>query len=205
MIIELLGMPGAGKTTLAQRIEDSTDFKIIRIKNKKELLKYNLIYLIKHPIKFIVTLYYIITNSDSWKMFYYKFTNLFLHHNAKYQKALSHEKAIIDQGYFQNFLAVFEKLLSSREMFRYLGNLLYPDILFFVDVDDDVAKKRLLNRPHRVRGNFDPEYVNNWKKIVSSNAQLLKNQLSQVKIKSFIINGNKTTDEITKELEGIIK
>ena len=125
MILEFYGLPGSGKSTVARYLKKTRGFKVIKIENKRELFFYNLIFLFKYPVKFFALLYYLLLNGENSKLFYYKFMNTFLQHNAKYIKAKSFkrdEKLIIDQGHFQNIISVFKKNVSSAYIENYLNN-----------------------------------------------------------------------------------
>ena len=107
MIIEFFGMPGAGKSTVARELAKDSSFRIIKIRKKTELLLLNFKYFTSHPIKFFKLFILVLKNSKNYQEFYYKFMNCFLDYNAKFQKAKKFEKAILDQGYFQNIISFY--------------------------------------------------------------------------------------------------
>lgn len=189
MLIELYGLPGSGKTTLAKKLIKDSDWQIVKIKNRLELLFLNWLFLIKHPIKFFVTLFYVITNSHSWSMFYYKFMNCFLHHNAKYQKAKRYKKAILDQGYFQNILSVFEKPLSADFLKKYIRFLLLPDRLIILDVPFlEILKKKKEKPELSFRQKLGLEYYKNWLQVSVQNHTLFLRIIEQLPVKYSVIN-----------------
>lgn len=196
MIVELCGLPGSGKTTAAKNIEERTDFVRIKIHSRAELLWLNFLFFIKHPVRFLVLLAYVARNSLGTRMFYFKFTNLFLQHNAKYEKALQYPHAIIDQGYFQNLLSLFEFPVTAQKMLRYAKFFCFPDLLLIFNAADSDLEKRMRERGHSPREEFGEEYVNKWKKVVSGNYRTLLSVLDQFSVSKKIIDANKNVDEV---------
>ncbi len=202
MIIELFGLPGSGKTTLSRGLAQDGRFELIKIRNKKDLLFYNFLFLIKHPIKFFVTLFYVISNS-SLKDFYYKFTNCFLHQNAKYQKALKAKNAVLDQGYFQNFLSIFERPISAASAIKYFKYLLFPDKLIILDLSVDALQSRLTSRGWAPRQNLGRDYFENWMKAVKDNYDLVLRLIPEFGIDYLIVDATRPADEVYNEINKI--
>lgn len=200
MIIELFGLPGVGKTTLSRVLAERNNFEVIKIKSRGELIFLNFVYLIKHPIKFFATLFYIIKNSDSWPLFYYKFTNCFLHHNAKYQKALKFEKTILDQGYFQNVLSIFEKPIDEKELIKYSKYLLKPTKLIILDLPFDELEKRAQERGYFSRDEYDEIYKLSWKNMLKKNYDLFKNSAGILNLNYLLINAVGDTEQIYQDI-----
>jgi thymidylate kinase len=198
MIIEFCGLPGSGKTTIAKKIEQNTDYKIIKIKSKRELLYYNFLFFIKYPVKFFYLFFYICRNSESWKEFYLKLMNTFFQHNAKYQKALKFEKAIIDQGYFQNFLSVFNKKINTDIFYKYSELILQPDKLFIIKVSEKERLERINKRGYSFRNDFSEEERGVWMKIMMSNNSLLEKEVDNHK--NWLLVENNNLDKAIKEI-----
>ena len=70
MIIEIYGLPGAGKTTLAKKMASEFNIPLIKIRGKTELFFYNLLYFFLHPAAFLKGFWYIFINSKNWRLFY---------------------------------------------------------------------------------------------------------------------------------------
>ncbi|MBI4836917.1 MAG: AAA family ATPase [Candidatus Portnoybacteria bacterium] len=204
MIIEFYGLPGAGKTTVAQKLAAKSDFKVIKIRSKKELFWYNFLFLIRHPVRFFATLFYLVANSASWSIFYYKFTNTFLHHNAKYQKAIGMEKAILDQGYFQNVLSVFEEPISASFLVKYAGFLLKPDKLVILNLPPDDILRRIGGRGYMTRERFGQKYFEKWLEAVKENNRIFLENLDKLGIDYIIIDARRGVGDIYKEVLGIL-
>lgn len=204
MIIELFGLPGASKTMLAKEFEQNSDFKIIKVSNKRELLFFNLIYLLKHPLKFFITLGYVIKNSPNWKLFYYKFMNFFLDTNAKYQKSFKYKNAILDQGYFQNVLSIFEKPIDGDMLRKYLNFLLWPDKLIVLDSPFSKLEIRNKSRGYFPRQKMGEDYLNQWKVVLQKNYETFKKILTTILLDYLIVDADQDIKEIYKDAHDFI-
>lgn len=202
MILEFYGLPGSGKTTLSEQIAREIDFRIVKIKNNKELFYYNFLFLVKHPIDFFITLFFIFLNSSDLRILYSKLANGFLHVNAKYQKALNYERAIIDQGYFQNIISIFDKEMDRDKIIFYSKFILKPDKLIFLDANHRLREERLKGRGYFPRKNFGSGYYENWLKVIEKNNEIFKNSLNYLNIDySFIADSDRQS--IPKIMENV--
>ncbi len=205
MVIEFYGLPGTGKSTTARRLEEKSNFKRVRIKNNIELLWYNFLFFIKYPIKFFILLYYVFTNSNNFKMFYYKFMNTFLHHNAKYQKAKKFKNSIIDQGHTQNIISVFEEKKGLSAIEKYFTFIPKTNKLIIFDADFSVRKNRIEKRNHAPRSEYDDQYLKKWHEITKYNNKLFQKLIKDLDVSYKTIDANKDADEIYKEVLNYIK
>lgn len=205
MIIEFFGLPGSGKTTIAKMIEARTDFRVVKISGKSELLLLNLIFLAKHPVKFAVTLWHIVRSSPNRKLFYYKFMNLFLHHNAKYEKALRVPKAILDQGHFQNILSVFEKPVSISFLMRYACVLPPPDKLVIFDISSSAARSRVLERGYVPRKEFGDAYQTAWIKRAEENYRAFLGSAGSLPVPCAVIHADRDAQRVYNEVLTVIE
>ncbi len=147
MIIELFGLPGAGKSTLARVLESTGRAQRIRIESRGELLWRSAIYAFGHPFDALMQLSYLIRYAGSPQLYYTKFMNLFLQHAAKQQKARSAQgTVVIDQGHLQNLLSLFERPASRGELVQYLAFLPKPDQVWVCEASDDERARRLQSR-----------------------------------------------------------
>jgi glycosyltransferase involved in cell wall biosynthesis len=173
MIGEFIGLPCGGKSTAARFLVSRGFIKRSRIEGGVELLFWNVVFLLRHPVRFLKLLSYVVHHSPSPKLLYYKFTNLFLHVNGKYAKATFLKRAIIDQGFVQNCISLFEKEVSAEEMEKYIGCALVPDEVIIFDTPLEVRKERMQKRNFAVRDMFDPSYKEEWQKVSEKNYKTL--------------------------------
>ncbi len=162
MILELVGLPGAGKSTFAKSLADKGGWQIVRTHGPLDILMWNSIFLLRHPIYFFYGLGMLMWYRGDPSQWYSKFINLFLVHNAKYMKASCLKRAIIDQGHFQNILSLFDTEVSREVIARYSTHLPPPDVMLFFDVDKETRLARQEKRGYGVRENVSPEIREVW-------------------------------------------
>ena len=165
MIIELFGLPASGKTTLAKLLSGQRGLEIIKIRNRAELIWYNFLFLIYHPAKFFILLGWLVRYVGSGKLFYFKLMNFFFDINARYQKAKMKKNGILDQGYFQNLLSLFEQEPGEAIMKSYLKILPRPDVLIILDIPVIDREEYIRSRGYFSRERMPDSYREQWKKI----------------------------------------
>jgi len=205
MIIELFGLTGAGKSTLARAMAVAGWGEVVKVLTKAELIYYNLLFFLTHPIKFVVLFFYIVGNSQQPGLFYLKFMNTFLLHNAKYQQAKKMKYAIVDQGFLQNILSVFERELTRQQLKNYLRYLCYPDVLLILEATEEIIASRLAERGYATRANMPAEYLANWQQVVKKNYDLLLANLDLLPTRSFRLSTEVNNSELLNKVKDILE
>ena len=162
MILELVGLPGSGKSTFARSLESDKKWTRVRITKRGELLYYATYFFLRHPVSTARQLSFLIRYRGNRALWYTKFINLFLVHNAKYMKASRLAHAIIDQGHLQNAMSLFDTEVEDEVLFSYIAILPHPDMVVFFDVSEAVRMQRIAGRGYGVREHFSPELRAQW-------------------------------------------
>jgi glycosyltransferase involved in cell wall biosynthesis/cytidylate kinase len=162
MIIELVGLPGSGKTTFAKRLAEGGVWKLVSVHGAPELIFYNALFLLRYPRSFFATLFWLYRHRGLREFWYTKFVNLFLVHNAKYMKVERCPRAIIDQGHQQNVISLFDASVSAEIIDRYVRVLPKPDVLCFFLANEETRTKRLAERGYGTRGELSEDYREAW-------------------------------------------
>lgn len=169
MIVELVGLPGAGKSTFARELAEDSRFTLISPKGKFVLLYWNALFVFRFPLRSIMLAYYLLRYLGPRSYAYEKAVNLFLVHNAKYMSGRRKDRALIDQGHHQAIVSLFETIQDTRTIQRFLRIIPKPDLLIAFDIPDAVREERMGKRGYRVRPGFSSDLRERWEAASRAN------------------------------------
>ncbi|MDD5589705.1 MAG: AAA family ATPase [Candidatus Portnoybacteria bacterium] len=178
MIIELFGLPASGKTHLAHKFSER-GFELVKINSRLELIGRSFLFLICNSWRSLRLFFFFLTNADNLSRFYVKFLNGFLQAGAKFQKAGKFEKAVLDQGFFQNMLTLFEKEKTPEQLLQFVKILPRPNFLLIVEAPEEERLSRIGRRGYQNAKSFfkkynSPEKIRGWEKIIEDNFEAFK-------------------------------
>lgn len=173
MIVELVGLPGSGKSTFARTLEKGKRWTSVRIQGRSELLWYAALFIVQHPISTLWQLYYLCRYGSQRALWYTKFVNLFLVYNAKFMKAGQYNHAIVDQGHLQNVISLFETVMPREVMLHYVAVLPKPDLTVYFDIPSHIRKSRIQGRGHGVREDVAENVRAQWEEASEVNFGVL--------------------------------
>ncbi len=162
MIVELVGLPGSGKSTFARALQEGGVWTRVRIKGRLELLSYSTLFCLRHPISTLHQLCWLIRYRGHRALWYTKFVNLFFVHNAKFMKASRLGRAVIDQGHLQNIMSLFDAAVSPEVLLDYVAILPTPDVSIFFDIDSDERARRQKARGYEARESTPLDLRQKW-------------------------------------------
>lgn len=180
MIIEFSGVPGGGKTTVATRLEKETEYKRIQVSGKRELLLLNSTACLKRPIWSFILFLHICKHSPTLAVFWYKFTNLFLLANAKYEKAKHMKMGVIDQGYVQSLISISEKPLTKKELKELTSHMPRTDATILFTVSPEVSLRNAEGRDYIIRRTKGERAFRDRLSVMRANAGLLQENSSYI-------------------------
>lgn len=201
MIIELYGLPGTGKSTIAAKLASLLKGEIIRIERRKDFIWFNILSFLRHPLKFVKRTALAFHEGGRRELLYYKFIKIFLHRNAVVEKARRYPVAIVDEGHLGNILSAFEKPLSQEMLLKEMENLEFPDIVLRFTLPEEERKIRLKNRGFFSRASESKEYHLRWEKAMYANDQLLVMLLPTLPIKYIHVDQHISVDTLCIKLK----
>lgn len=181
MIIELVGLPGSGKTTFARSLTAGDRFSRVRIENKLELVWYNLLFFFRFPGTFFRLLLLHIKYRGPRSLWHTKFTSIFLDYNAKYMKARRVPFAVLDQGHLQVLMSLFENELPEHEFNKVLRILPKSDHYIFFNIPEAIRLEHLADRGYQSRhGLMTDDLRRQWQQTATKHFDSVFSNCSQL-------------------------
>lgn len=152
MIIELVGLPGSGKTTRARELAREHGMSVVAAPARvAALVVEGFLGVIKRPVAAFCLLVLIMkeSNKDIRRSL---LVNGWLGSSAKYWRA--RHGGIIDQGYAQTLIGVLPKASDALAVARVLAGIRRDVELVWCDADPSVRASRLAQRPYQPRQEF---------------------------------------------------
>jgi peptidoglycan/xylan/chitin deacetylase (PgdA/CDA1 family) len=141
MIIELIGLPGTGKTALAEAMKAKGATLISMLSRARLIFEAGLFWFL-HPLLAIRLLAHIMRASRNMR--YALVINGFVGYAARYRRAMALSRAgaivVLDQGFFQLLVSLGELPPALLKLFP------RPDILVAVTADVSVREERMASR-----------------------------------------------------------
>lgn len=210
MIIEFMGLPGCGKTTLSKILDREGIATRITITSKEELLKNLAMRCFTHPFQSLFIALSILTSQSSFAVRRLLLINAFGYRLAKMNKAVQASRKngkgvyVIDEGPVQNTLSIFDKVVPAKTLEKFFTRAKNGiDHIMCLDLSKNSFEMRVHNRGRIGReGTLSPQQITKWADVLYSNYQTLKTQvIPNTNVRYSIIDSNTNVQEVLGKIK----
>jgi len=147
MVIELFGLPGAGKSTLAKELSERLVVPVVRLSLFSRIFYWKM-FALRSPKEAFRAVQFLFHHGRNHR--YALFMNGCVDRYGRLSKAQK-EGGIVDEGPLQNVLSFPSRTLFEKEMVEIIASLPHPDVLIHVSVDQAMRMNRQVSRGRVVR------------------------------------------------------
>lgn len=173
MIVELVGLPGVGKTTLAEAFREMYLAPVISPRGKLEILFGALGSCVFYPGLSLGLLKMFFRYSRAGTR-YYLFVNSVLYKLAKFYYGKRSHTCLIAEGLVHNLLSLWGREVSLQEAFDDLGRLPLPDMVVLVEHDTSTVAA---SNAYRARVDLGEKDIETWQRTLRANLKTLEEAL----------------------------
>ncbi len=174
MIYEFFGLPGSGKTYLAERFSQNKQTPLVEVHGTVDKYTWAFIFACARPRIFFSFLKELIKeNKQHPRLLRYKINTLYLRAVAKEGKALVRKDAVIDEGLLQVLLYIFEKEITERDIASY-ARFLKKRNIHIIEASHIARKERMKARERFPRAFLGKEYRQRWFPVLEKNYALIR-------------------------------
>jgi shikimate kinase len=182
MIHEFIGLPGAGKSYMAEKLARERGFKQGEISSRAEMYKLALIFALQHPGFFTRLLFVLIKeNYKNTKLLKHKLMTLVLLVVAREFKA-GKDGVMIETGFFQLLLSLYEREIKSGDInwcLNWLKKRSY--VLYIIEATSEIRMKRIQERGRIPRGGVVTENKKRaeWFALLEHNFEIISEMIKE--------------------------
>ena len=178
MKIEIIGLPGSGKTFLSQ--EKALELNISVLLIKKKIYKYFFVLFFCfyrfYFFIFILRLIYVENNKNK-KVLKHKLY-LFSEYIAVESRCFFSDKYIVDQGFMNLPFSVFDRKIKENDLIvflKYYNKSCRNRKIFLLETEEGVRQKRIKGRGRRPRSFLGQDYAIKIDNILFINKNIIYN------------------------------
>jgi len=208
MIVEMVGIPGAGKSTIAQILSQDEEFENICLKRRTGK-RYLLRFVVQHPVLSISLLLQVLAHNISSLMLLKRKFLLLSYALARTQMAFdvaTSRVRILDEGIAHYFLSLHEKPITKEQAKRFIKRYILSDIIIFVQTSQESADQRMRSRKRGVPRRHLSIDHKKWMDTFVENAQMYRKAIEEMfPAKIIVVNTNilspeQATQEVKRQL-----
>ncbi len=192
MIVEVVGLPGAGKTTMVAAFGAESRGYVVPTPKQWHMVGEALIGVLWYPGLSVVLMSFWLqyaTNNTR----YYLFMNAVLLKLAKYVLAKRSHRAVVVEGLVQNLLSFWHRPMSLVEIQRDVQRLPMPDVVLFLDGEGDFYGSSGAHARAALGQSLDE-----WRKVMEHNLTLLLQVLRQRQVRVCSVSRETGVAELQK-------
>lgn len=175
MIIEFFGLPGSGKSHIAEKefgyIEKPYSTILDRIR------KYSLVALYEtmHPIRSAAFFIAIVRETrDNAPLLMHKLKFLYLNAEAREQAGQFKKEGVIDEGLVNYLLSLYERKISEKDVNSIVKRIPKKRMVYIINASKSVREKRMLERKRNPRSIFGESYLAERESVLEHNYEVIK-------------------------------
>jgi adenylate kinase family enzyme len=161
MVIELFGLPGAGKSTLAKELSEKLPLPVVRLSLFWRIIHWKMS-VFQFPREAFSVVRFLFRHGRTHLCSF--FMNGCVDRYGRFAYARKHG-GILDEGPLQNVLSFPSRTLFEREMDAIVASLPHPDVLIHVSADQETRRNRQVSRGRITRDGV-------WESYASENERL---------------------------------
>ena len=173
MILEIIGLPGVGKTFIASRLSSERHLKILTFGSARKVKVLATCFVLKNPSLSFWLIVQTWKCSTSWKLFRHKAGFLLAEAMAHEEMAQKAGSGIVDEGLI-GFVAssLYEEIVTPLQMrtaIERIAHSLPPRSIVAVEASTQVRNERMHRRGRVPRSVFGDIYQREWLKRTEEN------------------------------------
>lgn len=192
MKIEVIGLPGSGKTFLSKKKSLELNFDLISAKRGWHTYFFVILFLFFRFYYFFSILKLIfIENKKNKNIFKHK-VRIFFEYISNETKCFFKNNYVIDQGFMYLPFSIFDRKIEKDDLvifLNYYKKYCQDRSLFLIEVDEVIRQKRIEERGRRPRSFLSLKYAVDIDKILFLNKKIIYNfYLENIKNSKIIFN-----------------
>lgn len=187
MIIEYLGLPGSGKTYLAERrVKENQEYTYVAIRTRTERFFYAFVFMGTHPLISFRMIWTVMKRTPlHFRLLKHKTAFLLLGAFAREARAsyFTTKDTVLDEGLHQFMLSMYEKPVDERTMQEDWGmivrNMKHTRQIVFVECKREARMQRMRTRNRFPRRMLSQAYQEHFLGVQEQNYPLVKRLLEE--------------------------